>query len=279
MNNILLAEKLKEFLNEDLNFGDMSLKYLQSSKVISGSFIAKQAGVVCGQEIPQAAYDLLGNAHYTALVEDGKYVSNGTIIGKATGQASVLLTGERVILNLVQRMSGIASKTARIIAKLDDPTIKITDTRKTAPGLRMFDKFAVAAGGGFNHRFDLTGGIMLKDNHIALAGGVREALLAVKRNVGPLTPIEIEVETEDELKDAASVGANVIMFDNQKPETIKEWKRLVPETMKIEASGGITEETVASFKGCGADYLSIGNLTNDVSPLDISFLVKGVIKK
>ncbi len=100
MNNILLAEKLKEFLNEDLNFGDMSLKYLQSSKVISGSFIAKQAGVVCGQEIPQAAYDLLGNAHYTALVEDGKYVSNGTIIGKATGQASVLLTGERVIFKL-----------------------------------------------------------------------------------------------------------------------------------------------------------------------------------
>lgn len=278
MNNILIKEKLREFLNEDINFGDMSLKYLNGSKVITGAFIAKQAGVVCGQDIPQLVYDLLGDASYTAVIKDGQTVTAGTVIGEVKGQASTLLTGERVILNLIQRMSGIASTTAKIVEKLNDPTIKITDTRKTAPGLRLFDKFAVSTGGGFNHRFDLTGGIMLKDNHITLAGGVKAALLTVKKNVGPLTSIEIEVETESELKEAIEVGANVIMFDNQKPETIKKWKQLVPETIQIEASGGITEETVAAFRGCGADYLSIGNLTNDVSPLDISFLVKGVIK-
>lgn len=278
MNNILIRQKLQEFLNEDINFGDMSVRYLPGAKVIDGSFIAKQAGVVCGRDIPQAVYDLLGDAQYTPLVKDGEFVKVGTIIGEVKGTASVLLTGERVTLNLVQRMSGIATKTAEFVKKLDDSTIRITDTRKTAPGLRLFDKFAVTAGGGFNHRFDLTSGIMLKDNHIALAGGVKQALSTVKKNAGPLTPIEIEVETEDELKDAIAVGADVIMFDNQSPATIKQWKQLVPDTIKIEASGGINEDTIASFKGCGADFISIGNLTNDVSPLDISFLVKGVIK-
>ncbi|MDM7516943.1 carboxylating nicotinate-nucleotide diphosphorylase [Lentilactobacillus sp. TOM.63] len=279
MNNILLKEKIAEFLKEDINFGDLSLEYFDGSKVINGSFIAKQAGIVCGQMIPQRTYDLLGKASYTPLVKDGDSVTKGMVIGKVEGQAATLLTGERVILNLMQRMSGIATKTADVVKRLDDATIKVTDTRKTAPGLRLFDKYAVSTGGGFNHRFDLTGAVMLKDNHIALAGGVKEALAIAHKNVGPLTPIEIEVETKAELITAIEAGADVIMFDNQSPETIKEWRQLVPDSIKIEASGGITEETISHFKGCGADYISIGNLTNDVSPLDISFLVAGAIKK
>lgn len=221
VNHILLVEKLTEFLNEDINFDDVSMRYLAGSNQIAGSFIAKQAGVVCGQTIPQAAYDLLGDATYTPIVADGELVVAGTVIGKVEGRAATLLTGERVILNLMQRMSGIASKTAEVIRKLDDPTIKITDTRKTAPGLRLFDKYAVAVGGGVNHRFDLTGGVMLKDNHIALAGGVTQAVKSVQRAVGPLTPIEVEVETETELREAISAKADVIMFDNQTPQTIK----------------------------------------------------------
>lgn len=175
-------------------------------------------------------------------------------------------------------MSGIATQTTHFVKLLDDATIRITDTRKTAPGLRLFDKYAVSVGGGFNHRFDLTGGIMLKDNHIALAGGVTQALAAVKRHVGPLTPVEVEVETEEELRQAVAGGANVIMFDNQNPETIKQWRQLVPKTIKVEASGGITAESISTFKGCGADFISIGNLTNDVTPLDIGFLVAGAVK-
>ena len=279
MNNILLKEKITEFLKEDITFGDLSLEYFDGSKVINGSFIAKQAGIVCGQMIPQSTYDLLGKASYTPLIKDGDSVAKGMVIGKVEGQAATLLTGERVILNLMQRMSGIATKTTDVIKRLDDSTIKVTDTRKPAPGLRIFDKYAVSAGGGFNHRFDLTGAVMLKDNHIALAGGVKEALAIAHKNVGPLTPIEIEVETKVELMAAVEAGADVIMFDNQSPETINEWRQLVPDSIKIEASGGITEETISRFKGCGADYISIGNLTNDVSPLDISFLVAGAIKK
>lgn len=279
MNPLLLKDKVAEFLKEDIGFGDFSARYLPIDKQLTGYFIVKQAGIVCGQQIPPVAYDLLGEADYTALVADGTTVSAGQKIGKVTGTAATLLTGERVTLNLMQRMSGIATKTARIIHNLDDATIKVTDTRKTTPGLRLFDKYAVKTGGGFNHRFDLTGGVMLKDNHIALAGGVKEALIRVKRQLGPLTPVEIEVETKQELLDAVAVGADVIMFDNQNPATVKQWRQLVPKTIKIEASGGISEATISHFKGCGADFISVGNLTNDVSPLDISFLVAGAVKK
>lgn len=201
-----------------------------------------------------------------------------TSLAQFPGQPKTLLSGERVTLNLIQRMSGIATQTTHFVKLLDDATIRITDTRKTALGLRLFDKYAVSVGGGFNHRFDLTGGIMLKDNHIALAGGVTQALAAVKRHVGPLNPVEVEVETEEELRQAVAGGANVIMFDNQNPETIKQWRQLVPKTIKVEASGGITAESISTFKGCGADFISIGNLTNDVTPLDISFLVAGAVK-
>ncbi|KRM41374.1 carboxylating nicotinate-nucleotide diphosphorylase [Lentilactobacillus parafarraginis] len=278
MNPIILKEKISEFLKEDLGFGDLSVAFLPGEKSLSGSFVAKQSGIICGQEIPQITYDLLGNATYKPLIPDGSPVKAGDVIGTVSGTAATLLSGERVTLNLIQRMSGIATQTAHLVDLLDDSTIRITDTRKTAPGLRLFDKYAITVGGGFNHRFDLTGGIMLKDNHIALAGGVTQALRAVKQHVGPLTPIEVEVETEEELRQAVAGGADVIMFDNQDPETIKQWKRLVPQTIKIEASGGITEASISTFKGCGADFISIGNLTNDVSPLDISFLVAGVVK-
>ncbi|MCP9332666.1 carboxylating nicotinate-nucleotide diphosphorylase [Lentilactobacillus hilgardii] len=279
MNPLLVNEKLAGFLKEDIGFGDLSVSYLPTDKVLTGYFIAKQSGIVCGQQLPQLAYNLIGEAHYTSLVSDGQHISSGQKIGKVVGAAATLLTGERVILNLMQRMSGIATKTAQVITELNDPTIKITDTRKTTPGLRLFDKYAVTVGGGFNHRFDLTNAIMLKDNHIALAGGVKEALLMAQKNAGPLTPIEIEVETKQELQDAISIGADVIMFDNQDPSTIKKWKKLVPDNIHVEASGGISEDTIASFSGCGADFISIGNLTNAVSPLDISFLVEGTVKK
>lgn len=278
MNPILIKEKLAAFLKEDLQFDDLSLRFLPAGQSISGSFIAKQSGIICGQQIPQIAYNLIDKAAYTPVVSDGTKVKPGQTIGRVIGTPAALLSGERVILNLMQHMSGIATKTARMVTKLADPSIRLTDTRKTTPGLRMFDKYAVTVGGGVNHRFDLTGAIMLKDNHIALAGGVKSALSMVQRHVGPLTPIEIEVETESELRDAVSVGANVIMFDNQTPETIKKWRRLVPATIKVEASGGISEDTIADFKGCGADFISVGNLTNDVSPLDISFLIDGAVK-
>ncbi len=279
LNPVLIKDQLKTFLNEDLGFEDVSTQFLPADQSLTGQFIVKQPGVLCGQDLPQLVYDLLGTAVYHPLVADGKQVSTGDVIGQVSGTAATLLSGERVILNLMQRMSGISTQTAEFVTLLNDSRIKITDTRKTIPGLRVFDKYAVSVGGGVNHRFDLTNAVMLKDNHIALAGGVTAALTAVKKQVGPLTPIEVEVETEEELNEAIQGGANVIMFDNQSPETVKSWRKRVPAAIKVEASGGISRQSIASFRGCGADFISVGQLTNNATPLDISFLVAGAVKK
>lgn len=278
MNNFLVKEKMAEFLKEDFGIADLNSIWLPQQE-INGYFIAKEDGIICGQQIPSATYELLGNATYTPLIADGSKVTKGTKIGQVKGLAASVLGGERVILNLLQRMSAIATKTHYLNAKLNDPTIKLTDTRKTLPGLRMFDKYAVNCGGGHNHRFDLTGAIMLKDNHIAACGhSIATAVACIRQKQGPLTPIEVEVETKEQLLQAIAADVEVIMFDNQPPEVIKEWKKLVPEHIKIEASGGINAETLPQFKGCGADFLSLGCLTNEVAVFDISFLLTDAIK-
>lgn len=278
LNELLAREKLAEFLKEDLGFGDLSTAYLPDVET-TGSFIAKEDGIACGQEIPGMVYGLLGgDAVYDPCVKDGDFVKKGTVMGKAAGSVRTLLDGERVCLNMMQRMSGIATKTRKATDLLDDDSIKLCDTRKTTPGLRMFDKYAVMIGGGHNHRFDLSGAVMLKDNHIALAGGIRNCVENIRKHIGPLTPIEVEIETIDELKEAVAADVDVIMFDNQLPQTIRKWKEIVPAHVKIEASGGISFSTIASFKGCGADFLSMGELTNEVEPLDISFLVENAVK-
>ncbi|MDF7683009.1 carboxylating nicotinate-nucleotide diphosphorylase [Lactobacillus sp. ESL0679] len=277
MNNLLLRQKLISFLEEDLEKGDYSSQFLTGKK-ISGHFVAKQDGVICGQQVPQIAYDLLGQANYHPLVTDGTFVKKGMQIGEVTGDAAVILSAERVVLNLIQRMSGIATVVKKAIQLLDDDSIRITDTRKTAPGLRMFDKYAVRIGGGVNHRFGLTGGAMLKDNHVALMGGVQKAITALKAVQGPLTPIEVEVESISELKEAIAAKPTTIMFDNQTPATIKKWVQLVPNEIVTEISGGVNLTNLASYRGCGTDYISMGCLTNDVTPIDISFLVQGVYK-
>lgn len=278
LNKLLVKDRLAEFLKEDLNFGDLSSECLPDVTT-TGKFIAKMDGVMCGEDIPGLVYELLGgDASYSPLVHDGERFEAGCVLGTAEGSVRTLLSGERLSLNMIQRMCGIATKTNCAVTLLNDSSIALCDTRKTTPGLRMFDKYAVACGGGHNHRFDLTGAVMLKDNHIALAGGIVPCVERIRRRTGPLTPIEVEVETVDELREAVDAGADVIMFDNQPPETIGEWKKLVPDHIGIEASGGINMETIATFRGCGADFLSMGELTNDVTPLDISFLVENAVK-
>lgn len=277
LNQLLLCKKLSEFLEEDLEKGDMSAQFLGGQHV-TGFLIAKQTGVISGQQIPQTAYDLLGGAKYAPLVAEGAMVERGSRIGKVSGDAATILSAERVVLNLMQRMSGISTAAKKAIETLGDPTIKITDTRKTVPGLRMFDKYAVTVGGGTNHRFGLTGGVMLKDNHIALMGGVKDAVRAIQARRGPLSPIEVEVESLSELKEAIAAKADVIMFDNQDPKTVSEWAKITPDDVITEVSGGITSANIASYRNCGADFISLGYLTNDVTPIDISFLVEGTYK-
>ncbi|MFT8492941.1 carboxylating nicotinate-nucleotide diphosphorylase [Liquorilactobacillus satsumensis] len=278
MNHLIAQEKIAAFLREDLSFGDASAFLFKENEGVSGSVVVKQAGILCGQEIPQIVCDLLGGASYQPFLPDGKQVAAGTVCGRINGKATTILAGERVILNLMQRMSGIATATQNALERLNDPSIRLTDTRKTAPGLRLFDKYAVRIGGGCNHRFDLSTGLMLKDNHLAAKGGIRKALALATQNAGPLTKVEVEIETKEQLESAVKSRVDTIMFDNQRPETIRQWVKLVPAQISTEASGGIDLTNIAAYRGCGVDFISLGFLTNEVKPLDISFVLDGVVK-
>lgn len=178
----------------------------------------------------------------------------------------------------MQRMSGIASQTNFAVKQLDDSAIRICDTRKTAPGLRAFDKYAVQTGGGFNHRNGLYDGVMLKDNHIAFSGGITSAVSTVREKLGHMVKIEVETETAEQVKEAVQAGADIIMFDNRTPEEIKQLVKLVPPHITTEISGNVTLENIHRYKGSGANYLSLGSLTHSVRAFDISFNSKGGIK-
>jgi nicotinate-nucleotide pyrophosphorylase (carboxylating) len=273
LNELLAKEKIKEFLLEDIGAQDLTVSSIFSEEAQgSGEFIAKSDGIICGLKIPTMVYELLKGADFTPLVLEGDQVHKGDVIGRAKGRVQTLLTGERVALNLMQRMSGIATKTAKAIAKLDDPTIQVCDTRKTMPNLRLFDKYAVKVGGGKNHRFGLYDGVMLKDNHLSYAGGLKEAIAKIRYSQGHMVKIEVEIETKEELLEAIEAKADIIMFDNRTPEEIKEWCKIVPKSILLEASGGITIKTIQQFKGCGVDFISMGELTHSVTAFDINFL-------
>ena len=271
--NLQAKEQLKTFLIEDIGTGDLSADLIfDENEQSSGVFVAKSDGISAGLEVAQQVYDLLGqNATFIPVVADGASVKKGEIIGRATGHIRTLLTGERVILNLLQRMSGIATFTHTAIETLNDPTIKICDTRKTAPGLRYFDKLAVKIGGGFNHRVGLYDGVMLKDNHIAYAGSITKAVEKVRQQIGQMVKIEVEIETEEQLHEAIAAKADIIMLDNRTPEQVAAWTKLVPEGILTEISGGITLANLADYSQTGADYLSLGALTHSVLAFDISF--------
>ncbi|EFS02608.1 nicotinate-nucleotide diphosphorylase (carboxylating) [Listeria seeligeri FSL S4-171] len=280
MNPLLINQAIQAFLVEDIGQHDLTADSIFGNDILGeGVFLAKETGVVCGIEIPGKTYQFFGGEiDYKPYKKDGDLVQAGDIIGVVTAPVRTLLSAERVILNLMQRMSGIATQTNFAIKQLDDPTIRICDTRKTAPGLRVFDKHAVQTGGGFNHRNGLYDGVMLKDNHIAFSGGITAAISSVRAKLGHMVKIEVETETAQEVTEAVQAGADIIMFDNRTPEEINQLVKLVPDHITTEASGNITLENIARFKGCGVNYISLGSLTHSVNALDISFNSKGGIK-
>ncbi|EMX5392921.1 carboxylating nicotinate-nucleotide diphosphorylase [Listeria innocua] len=280
MNSILMNQAIQAFLLEDIGQHDLSSDSIFSSETMGeGVFIAKETGILCGIAIPPKVYEILGgNVQFEAVKKDGDTIKKGDIIATVSAPVRTLLSGERVILNLMQRMSGIATQTHIAVKQLDDSTIRICDTRKTAPGLRAFDKYAVQSGGGFNHRNGLYDGVMLKDNHIAFSGGITEAVSTVREKLGHMVKIEVETETASQVKEAVQAGADIIMFDNRTPEEIKQLVKLVPNHITTEISGNITLDNINHYRGCGANYISLGSLTHSVSALDISFNSKGGIK-
>ncbi|MBC2122667.1 carboxylating nicotinate-nucleotide diphosphorylase [Listeria marthii] len=280
MNSILMNQAIHAFLLEDIGQYDLSADTIFASDTIgNGVFLAKETGILCGISIPPKVYEILGgDVQFEAYKKDGDQVTKGDIIATVSAPVRTLLSGERVILNLMQRMSGIASQTNVAIKQLDDPAIRICDTRKTAPGLRAFDKYGVQTGGGFNHRNGLYDGVMLKDNHIAFSGGITEAVATVRGKLGHMVKIEVETETPEQVKEAVQAGADIIMFDNRTPEEIAQLVKLVPAHITTEISGNITLDNINSYKGSGANYISLGSLTHSVRALDISFNSKGGIK-
>ncbi|EHP8496018.1 carboxylating nicotinate-nucleotide diphosphorylase [Listeria monocytogenes] len=280
MNSILMNQAIQAFLLEDIGQYDLSAETVFPRDTMGeGVFLAKETGILCGISIPPKVYELLGgNIQFEAYKKDGDWVQKGDIIAAVTAPVRTLLSGERVILNLMQRMSGIASQTNFAVKQLDDSAIRICDTRKTAPGLRAFDKYAVQTGGGFNHRNGLYDGVMLKDNHIAFSGGITSAVFTVREKLGHMVKIEVETETAEQVKEAVQAGADIIMFDNRTPEEIKQLVKLVPPHITTEISGNVTLENIHRYKGSGANYISLGSLTHSVRAFDISFNSKGGIK-
>lgn len=280
MNKIKLQTMLKHFFNEDIGDGDLSSELLFSpGDNGSFTFYAKDSGIFCGAAIIQTGFHILDpSLKITLLKQDGDRIEIGDELALIEGALQSLLSGERVVLNLVQRMSGIATNAYKAVGMTRGTKAKICDTRKTMPGLRMLDKYAVRTGGAFNHRSGLYDCIMLKDNHIAFAGSISQAVQMAKSKIGHTVKVEVEIETKDQLREAINAGADMIMFDNRTPEEICDWLPLVPSHIITEASGGITFNNLRSYAESGVDYISLGALTHSVKALDISALVelKGV---
>lgn len=271
---------LEQYFLEDIGERDISTELIFGKQERGEiAFIAKEDGVFCGEEVIVAGFELLSQQNQVELfVRDGESFEKGAILAKVSGNISDLLTGERVILNLVQRMCGVATLTNKAVSLLGSDKTRICDTRKTTPGLRMLEKYAVRIGGGFNHRFGLYDGVMIKDNHISFAGSITKAVERVRRQIGHMVKIEVETETLEQIQEAIEAGADVIMFDNRSPEEIKEWIGIVPKNIVTEASGGITLDQLASYRETGVDYISLGFLTHSAKAIDISVKVSITVR-
>lgn len=276
MNQLKLRGMLKSFLIEDIGDCDLTSNAIFPPDVLGkGVFISKANGSVAGSQIIQEAYQLLDSrVKVECFYNDGDQVNVGDTIAEVHGPIVSILGGERVILNLVQRMSGIASMTRQCVETLNDGSIQLCDTRKTTPGLRMFEKYAVVTGGGKNHRFGLYDGVMIKDNHIAFCGSISKAVAAVRENTGHMVSVEVETESKEQVLEAVKAGADVIMFDNRTPDEVREFAPLVPKHIVTEASGGITPANLAGYANTGVDFISLGFLTHSVTSLDISLFVQ-----
>lgn len=276
MNKLKLRQLLERFLMEDIGDRDVTsdLLFAEYEKGTL-SFLAKEDGIFSGQDIVHTGFSLLDEAAYAELfVHDGDTFRSGDELTRITGNMAALLKGERVVLNLVQRMCSIATEAGKAVKILEGTKTKPCDTRKTTPGLRMLEKYAVRCGGASNHRYGLYDTVMIKDNHISFAGSISKAVQLAKSKVGHTVKIEVETESEGQVIEAAEAGADIIMFDNQTPEQIKQLLSLVPPHIITEASGGINLENLHLFRDCGVDYISLGSLTHSVRALDISAKVK-----
>jgi len=263
---------IKEALQEDISSEDVTTNAVMKEAVTGEvQLICKQDGVVAGLDVFRRVFEILDeNVKIDFYCKDGDEVKKGELMGVVTGDIRALLSGERVALNYLQRMSGIATYTHSVAKLLEGTKTKLLDTRKTTPNMRIFEKYAVRVGGGYNHRYNLSDGVLLKDNHIGAAGSVTKAVQMAKEYAPFVRKIEVEVENLDMVREAADAGADIIMLDNMTPEDMKEAIRIIDGRAETECSGNVTKENIDRLTSLGVDYISSGALTHSAPVLDIS---------
>lgn len=267
---------IKNAIKEDINYIDTATAYvIPETAITKARFVAKADGVLAGIEVAMRVFTLLDpDVHYEILKNDGDEVKNGDVIATLEGKAVFLLQGERTALNLLQHMSGVATATAEAVRLTEGTGVSIADTRKTLPGLRALQKYAVCCGGGKNHRFNLSDCAMLKDNHIDAGGGITATVSKLRKKIGHTVKIEVETRNMDEVKEAVSAGADIIMLDNMTTEQMKEAVSYIDGRALTEASGNITAENIKEKAMSGVDIISMGALTHSVKAFDISMKIK-----
>ena len=263
---------IKRAIKEDINYIDVTTDYLIDDNLTSTArYVSKDDGVLCGIEIAMRVFELLDSTiQYEILISDGQKVKKGDIIAVIHGSVKTLLKGERTALNLVQHLSGIATQTNKCVELIKDTKASVADTRKTLPGLRSLQKYAVTVGGGKNHRYNLSDCAMLKDTHLDAYGSITNAVNALREHLGHTVKIEVETTNLDEVNEALSVGAELIMLDNMSCDQMAEAVKLCDGKSLLEASGNVTEETIKSIAETGVDIISLGALTHSVRCFDIS---------
>ncbi|NLX03192.1 MAG: carboxylating nicotinate-nucleotide diphosphorylase [Syntrophomonadaceae bacterium] len=273
MEYIGLNELIDRALQEDIGHGDITTESLiPEGMQASGVFVAKSAGILAGINVSRAVFRYLESGiTFETFKTDGDTLAAGDVIARVTGKAATLLTGERVALNFLQRLSGIATKTRRMVELIKYLPAELVDTRKTTPGLRVLEKYAVAVGGARNHRFGLYDGVMIKDNHIKAVGSITGAVSAARQKIPHTIKVEVEVENLEQLEEALQARADIILLDNMDIEQMKKAVEITAGRALLEASGGINEDTLAEVAKSGVDFISSGALTHSAVSLDISF--------
>jgi nicotinate-nucleotide pyrophosphorylase (carboxylating) len=273
--NFYFDKVIKTALEEDINYIDLATDYLLDDNDMSkASFVAKASGVLCGIDAALRTFKLLDDTIKTEVyIKDGEKVEKGNIIATISGKTKTILKGERTSLNILQHMSGIATETAKYAECCNGTRAHVAETRKTLPGLRALEKYAVVVGGGRNHRFNLSDGAMLKDNHIDAYGGIENAVKALREKIGHMVKIEVEVRNEQELNEALNAQADVIMLDNMTVEQMKRCVEIAGGRAVLEASGNITLDNMAEVAKTGVDIISVGALTHSVKAFDISLKI------
>ena len=271
MNWLIIDNIIIQAIKEDVPQNDITTEFIISEECnCSVDLIAKENGVMAGLPVFERVFKILGEINIEFFKHDGDVVNEGQCIARLRGKTKHILTGERTALNYLQRMSGIATLTKFYVDKLEGTGVKILDTRKTTPNMRIFEKYSVKIGGGCNHRYNLSDSVLIKENHISAARGIKQAVNIIRKNVSFVKKIEVEVEALEQINEALEVGVDIIMLDNMDVETMKKAVELINKKALIEASGNITLDNILEVASSGVDYISVGALTHSYKVLDLS---------